>query len=425
MSKPIIEIVNLSKKYKIGTRQTYYELGDSFVNLIKNPLSILPKRIKPKSDGQNTEIWALHNISFKVSQGDRIGIIGRNGAGKSTLLKILGRITAPTKGKIHIRGRIASLLEVGTGFHPSLTGRENIFLNGSILRMSRSEIQRQFDEIVYFAEIEKFLDTPVKHYSSGMYMRLAFAVAAHLRAEVLLVDEVLAVGDAKFQKKCLEKMTNIHNSGKTIIFVSHNMSAVSRLCDRALLLDEGKLIKQGTVGIVMSEYIKQIYDTGSMRIWKNLDHAPGTEELKLQSVALVDNNNTPVVQVNVEKPAKLKLMYVVKKPGLRFRCAASFYTQAVCAFASVEKNESNHEEAGTYCSTLNIPENLLAEGEYSVTVSIFSSRGAKNRYVYLPDATVFQVVDFGKGTSARGDYMEGFGGVMRPLLSWKTFILNN
>ncbi|HEY9692529.1 MAG TPA: ABC transporter ATP-binding protein [Oculatellaceae cyanobacterium] len=259
MSETIIHVENLGKRYIIGHQQQekYTALRDVIVNQTK---SLGRKLLKPM--GKKTpnpafeEFWALNDVSFEVSRGDRVGIIGRNGAGKSTLLKILSRITEPTKGRIGIKGRVASLLEVGTGFHPELTGRENIFLNGAILGMSNIEIKKKFDEIVAFAEVEKFLDTPVKRYSSGMYVRLAFAVAAHLEPEILIVDEVLAVGDAQFQKKCLGKMEDVGKDGKTVLFVSHNMGTIQQLCNKGILLEQGKTKSIGSVREVVDEYLK-------------------------------------------------------------------------------------------------------------------------------------------------------------------------
>jgi lipopolysaccharide transport system ATP-binding protein len=254
MSDTVIKVENLSKKYILGhqKQEGYTTLRDSIANGSKNLIKIF----KGKSTEAPTaeEFWALNDVSFEIKQGDRVGIIGRNGAGKSTLLKILSRITEPTEGRIKIKGRVASLLEVGTGFHPELTGRENISLNGAILGMSKVEITRKFDEIVAFAEVERFLDTPVKRYSSGMYVRLAFSVAAHLEPEILIVDEVLAVGDAQFQKKCLGKMKDVGSSGRTILFVSHNMAAINSLCSTGILLDKGQVVCHGSVGQCTSEY---------------------------------------------------------------------------------------------------------------------------------------------------------------------------
>ena len=245
---PVIAVENLSKKYIIGhqKRERYTALRDVLANSAKRfSRKLCHPFVAPISDPTHEEFWALKDISFDIKQGDRVGIIGRNGAGKSTLLKILSRITEPTSGRVSIKGRVASLLEVGTGFHPELTGRENIFLNGAILGMSRADIQRKFDEIVVFAQVEKFLDTPVKRYSSGMHVRLAFAVAAHLEPEILIVDEVLAVGDAQFQKKCLGRMETVGKEGRTVLFVSHNMNAVEQLCTSALRLDSGRMVEHG------------------------------------------------------------------------------------------------------------------------------------------------------------------------------------
>jgi lipopolysaccharide transport system ATP-binding protein len=255
MSDTVIRVENLSKKYIIGHQQQegYTTLRDVIVNKVKS-VGTLGQNPKSKISNSQEAFWALEDVSFEIKQGDRVGIIGRNGAGKSTLLKILSRITEPTKGSINIKGRVASLLEVGTGFHPELTGRENIYLNGAILGMSKREIQRKFDEIIDFAEIEKFLDTPVKRYSSGMYVRLAFAVAAHLEPEILIVDEVLAVGDAQFQKKCLGQMGKVAQEGRTVIFVSHNMAAINTLCSKGIVLNKGQMMYSGNTDECIASY---------------------------------------------------------------------------------------------------------------------------------------------------------------------------
>jgi len=257
MSDTVIRVENLSKRYVIGhqRQERYVALRDVIADKVKSFGDLFSRNGKVE-DPEHEEFWALKDVSFEIKQGDRVGIIGRNGAGKSTLLKILSRITEPTSGRVSIKGRVASLLEVGTGFHSELSGRENIFLNGAILGMGRAEIKKKFDAIVDFAEVEKFLDTPVKHYSSGMYVRLAFAVAAHLEPEILIVDEVLAVGDAAFQKKCLGKMEDVaEKEGRTVLFVSHNMSVVSSLCKKGCLLYQGELIKQGSIQTVIDQYI--------------------------------------------------------------------------------------------------------------------------------------------------------------------------
>ncbi len=253
--KPILRVEKLGKKYRIGARRIAYDtLRERLAGSFRSPLNSLLRR---NGDSQAEYVWALQSVSFEVMPGEVVGIIGRNGAGKSTLLKVLSRITEPTSGRVELYGRISSLLEVGTGFHPELTGRENIYLNGAILGMKRTEIETKFDEIVAFAEIEKFLDTPVKHYSSGMYMRLAFAVAAHLEPDILLVDEVLAVGDMAFQQKCLGKMGEVAKQGRTVLFVSHQLSAIAQLCSRALLIHQGSIVKEGDPKRVIDYYMNE------------------------------------------------------------------------------------------------------------------------------------------------------------------------
>src|SRR6266478_2622367 len=252
--KPIITVEHLSKRYRIGTLQGHKSLREAIAAGVSAPLS----RLRNGKDNANETIWALKDVSFEVAPGEVVGIIGRNGAGKSTLLKILSRITKPTKGRVELNGRVGSLLEVGTGFHSELTGRENIFLNGAILGMTRREIERKFDEIVAFAETGEFLDTPVKHYSSGMTVRLAFAVAAHLEPEILIIDEVLAVGDVVFQKKCLGKMQSAANSGRTVLFVSHNMQTVAGLTERAILLRSGRVASMGRSSEIIEQYLGEL-----------------------------------------------------------------------------------------------------------------------------------------------------------------------
>jgi lipopolysaccharide transport system ATP-binding protein len=296
--KPIIRVENLSKQYKLGAdRKPYSTLRESLVESVKKPLNAF-KRNAGNADANS--FWALQDINFEVMPGEVVGIIGRNGAGKSTLLKILSRITEPTKGKIELYGRVGSLLEVGTGFHPELTGRENIFLNGAILGMRREEITKKFDEIVSFAEIEKFLDTPVKHYSSGMYTRLAFAVAANLEPEVLIVDEVLAVGDAEFQKKCLGKMKSVSDKeGRTVLFVSHNMAAVQTLCQKAISLHQGQIRQYGKTTKVVNDYLSTARKNQFSREWNDMQEAPGNDLVKIKSIKLVPHflENSDLIDV--------------------------------------------------------------------------------------------------------------------------------
>jgi len=280
--RPIIQVRNLSKQYKIGGKKAAYgTLRDSIAGALSNPFR--------RNGSEENTIWALKDVSFDVMPGEVVGIIGRNGAGKSTLLKILSRITEPTTGEIDIYGRVGSLLEVGTGFHQELSGRENVYLNGAVLGMKRSEIDRKFDEIVDFAEVEKFIDTPVKHYSSGMYLRLAFAVAAHLDPEILIVDEVLAVGDLTFQKKCLGKMSEVSREGRTILFVSHNMNAVNSLCSSAILLSEGRVAAVGERSYVVDRYIESVTRLTETRLGDRTDRT-GNRRMFFEDYHFEDRN---------------------------------------------------------------------------------------------------------------------------------------
>jgi lipopolysaccharide transport system ATP-binding protein len=310
MSDAIISVESLSKRYLIGHQGVRGEgLRHQIEAALRNPLGWLKRKSKTRE-----EFWALKDVSFEVKQGEVLGIIGRNGAGKSTLLKILSRITEPTSGRIRVKGRVASLLEVGTGFHQELTGRENIFLNGAILGMTRVEIKRKFDEIVAFSEVEKFLDTPVKHYSSGMYVRLAFAVAAHLEPEILIVDEVLAVGDSSFQKKCLGKMQDVSKGGRTVLFVSHNMAVVTKLCNRAILLTEGRLSQMGNAAATVAAYVGAGAASGTQLTVRPEDHLAswgGCSSIQLHQVRLL-NPEFDSFQVRWQQPVRLELQFEVK-----------------------------------------------------------------------------------------------------------------
>jgi len=416
MSSVVIRADCLSKRYRIGGQQKSYKtLREALVDAAAGTVRWLGGKRLPDP---NT-IWALEDVSFEITHGQSVGIIGRNGAGKSTLLKLLSRITKPTRGTADLYGRVGSLLEVGTGFHTELTGRENVYLNGAILGMSRREIERKFDEIVEFADVTKFLDTPVKFYSSGMYVRLAFAVAAHLEPEILVVDEVLAVGDAAFQKKCLGKMGDVSRQGRTVLFVSHNMAAINRLCSRAILLDGGHLIQDGPAAEVTTSYLIGSENAAATRSW-NLETAPGTEEVRLMSVRLLKADGTSAAVAGVQDPLTLRIEYEVRQPNTRFRCTALLYTQGVVAFTTLEPAETVKEKPGRYYSTVVIPPNLLAEGEYVVGVSLFTSAAGKRRFVSLKDAVVFQVYDSMAGISARGDYAQEMTGVVRPILHWES-----
>lgn len=302
----VVTVENLSKSYVLRHQNTqrYTALRDVITDKVKSVFSG-----SSVSSSTKEEFWALNDVSFEINQGDRVGIIGRNGAGKSTLLKILSRIVTPTKGRITIDGRVASLLEVGTGFHPELTGRENIFLNGSILGMGKNEIQKKFDEIVAFSEVERFLDTPVKRYSSGMYVRLAFAVAAHLEPEILVVDEVLAVGDAEFQKKCLGKMKDVAGEGRTILFVSHNMAAIQNLCDKALVLKKGKVdFPAGDVSLAVKHYMKSAQENSKVDLESRTDRQ-GQGNMKIMGFEMLDNEGQLLQSVITGQSVKFRIRY--------------------------------------------------------------------------------------------------------------------
>ncbi len=417
----VIQAQGLSKQYRIGAiqRAMSRSLRETLTEAAKTPFRRLQSVIRNQTANIAEEtIWALKDVSFEVRQGEVVGIIGRNGAGKSTLLKILSRITVPTEGSAIIHGRVGSLLEVGTGFNPELTGRENVYLNGAILGMKKAEIDRKLDEIVAFAEVERFIDTPVKHYSSGMTVRLAFAVAAHLEPEILLVDEVLAVGDLAFQRKCLGKMQDVSQSGRTVLFVSHNMPAVTRLCTRAILLEAGRVVANGPTNEVVGLYTQRMLAGETNRVW-DMESAPGRDGVKLMSVSVLKDGK-PVVTASVQDSLEVRVGYYVEVPNLKFRCMIILFTQGVVAFPTLEQEETVRENAGLYYSRVTIPPNLLAEGEYIVGISIMSSRGGKHHYVQEYDTIAFHVYDPIDGTSARGDYAQRLAGVLRPLLPWRT-----
>lgn len=343
--KPIISVEGLGKSYTIRHE------GQTNYKSLREEIFKLPKRLLQRNNQNQEEFWALKDVSFDVMPGDRVGIIGRNGAGKSTLLKLLSRITEPTTGRITLRGRIASLLEVGTGFHPELTGRENIFLNGAILGMSRAEVRRKFDEIVDFAGVEKFLDTPVKRYSSGMYVRLAFAVAAHLEPEILIVDEVLAVGDAEFQKKCLGKMEEVGKEGRTVLFVSHNMGAIEQLCKRILILKHGELKTDSADMLTSIAIYLGLHNASTKTIWENPNNQFDNPFFMPIKMELVEQN---------EKGNLIKITGLVKElhPGLQVGIAVFFAEKNILFWAC--HNDGPEENwpilgKGLYTFSVNIP----------------------------------------------------------------------
>jgi lipopolysaccharide transport system ATP-binding protein len=415
MSDAVIKVENLGKKYVIGHQleHGYVSLRDviaggarRFGNRLLHPFN----GSAAASNGKREEFWALKDVSFEVKQGEVIGIIGRNGAGKSTLLKVLSRITEPTTGRVRIRGRVASLLEVGTGFHPELTGRENIFLNGAILGMSKAEIKRKFDEIVAFAEIEKFLDTPVKRYSSGMYVRLAFAVAAHLEPEILLVDEVLAVGDAAFQKKCLKKMGDVAAQDRTILFVSHNITAVQNLCTRVILLDAGLQMADGQADEVVFKYLQSSIQVRQEYVWDDLQIAPGNEQVRLHLARITTLDGTSFNKITVHTPLILEFQYWNLLQSAEQHLTIHIHRiDGTHVLSSFPKSKVYAQGLIRYvCS---IPPNLLNDGTYRVSIMIV--RDMINPIYIHEDALVFDVND-----NQREGWYGKWPGVVRPDLSW-------
>lgn len=422
--KPIIKVENLGKRYRIGAqRASYGTLRDTLADMARAPLRLLQRN----GHLDQPLIWAVKDISFDIAPGEVVGIIGRNGAGKSTLLKLLSRITEPTTGRIELYGRIASLLEVGTGFHPELTGRENIYLNGAILGMSRKEISRKFDEIVAFAEVEKFIETPVKHYSTGMYLRLAFAVAAHLEPEILIVDEVLAVGDASFQKKCLDKMRDVSQHGRTVLFVSHNMPAITRLCERTILLDDGKLLQDGPSPQVVSAYLRSGLGTSSLRKWSEPTRAPGNSIARLRAVRVRTEEDETKEAIDIRRPVGIEMEYEVLQAGHVLLPNYHFFNEeGINVFIASDHDSlwrGRPRPVGRYLSTAWIPGNFLAEGTVIVGVAL-STFDPVVIHFYERDAVAFQVIDSREGDSARGEYAGPMPGVVRPLLKWNTRVLS-
>ena len=385
MSQPIIEVKNLSKQYKIGVDTTYKTLSGSITDTIRNPIKTLKNYNK-----QNEVFWALKDINFEVNRGEVVGIIGRNGAGKSTLLKVLSRITHPTEGEIKLRGKVGSLLEVGTGFHPELSGRENIYFNGAILGMKKQEINEKFEEIVKFAEIEKFLDTPVKRYSSGMYVRLAFAVAAHMDPEILIVDEVLAVGDVAFQKKCLGKMGEVAKGGRTVLFVSHNMAAITNLCSRAIHIENGKIIDEGAANNVVNNYLKNISNTSSFS-YKCQEKRNNRAWITSATLKSVEGNESgtflmsePIIVeciLNIIKTSQLAMSVQIKDMN----------NSPIYHFPNGDSSFVMPSSLGHHLIKVRIPPlNLYPDG-YSIQLSLTEFSGDFFKHIHIIENLSFQV----------------------------------
>jgi len=466
--KPIIRVSNLGKQYRIGRREDPYgSLRQSLVRATRTSVDRLRCIFDRRREGHGTTsedlFWALREVDFEVQPCEVVGVIGRNGAGKSTLLKILSRVTEPTTGRVDLYGRVGSLLEVGTGFHPELTGRENIYLNGAILGMGRREIMCKLDEIIAFAEIEKFADTPVKRYSNGMYMRLAFAVAAHLEPEILIIDEVLAVGDAQFQKKCLGKISEVARHGRTVLFVSHNLVAVQALCTRCVWLDQGHLLSKGPTTDVIRDYLKAGSTSITRRVWDSPESAPGNDRIRMRSVRLVLPAGVTDDTITITTPFEVEFEYQNLKENCRLNLFMLVHNEDnVCVFnttsyggrfsafsgtvpgksgpnGAVELNDNYRQQIvdarptraykerrwdglafpkGVFRSTCGIPADLLNDGVYRISV------------VFVEDTTVaisiqndllkFEIHD---DRSERGQWYGKWYGVTRPRLQWDTTCL--
>ncbi len=424
MNDIVIRVENLSKMYRIGGqngRSEYKTLRDTLTDSFVAPFRRASKLLRGQASGAaelDETIWALKDVSFEIKCGEAVGIIGRNGAGKSTLLKILSRITEPTLGYADICGRVGSLLEVGTGFHVELTGRENIYLNGAILGMKRGEIVCKFDEIVAFAEVEKFIDTPVKHYSTGMYLRLAFAVAAHLEPDILLIDEVLAVGDMAFQKKCLGKMDDVTKKGRTVIFVSHNMQAISQFCKSTILLNNGKIELQGPTSRVVKQYLSSGSDHSAEASW-SIENAPGTKYAKLTSVKALNDKNEICYDMWMNKSIVLHAEFFIL---CKTRMTVSFHLynqEGICLFATANLHDpvwsTAEYDPGLYSSSCVIPGHYLNEGQHFVKIYLTRDNNAEIIDVERPEVISFNVHD---NNDTRGDFSGTWLGAVRPLLSW-------
>jgi lipopolysaccharide transport system ATP-binding protein len=429
MTPTVIKVENISKYYRlglIGGGTLREDMGRWIAKLRGKPDPLLIHNDKNYGNRKSGQIWALDNINIEVKQGEILGIIGRNGAGKSTLLKILSRITAPTEGIIKINGRVASLLEVGTGFHKELTGRENIYLNGAILGMSRKEVTKKLDEIIEFAEMAKFIDTPVKRYSSGMTVRLAFAVAAHLEPEILIIDEVLAVGDATFQKKCLGKMKDVAGHGRTVLFVSHNMGMITSLCTRVVLLDKGNVASEGATSEVVASYFTHgnstpylaNYDQGNIKIGDHL--------ATLLSAQVTDEEGIPAGESDIRKPVKIQMRYeLLQKVSVPPYANFHFFDDSgTCAFVSAGRGfvDCDGTEPGVYTAECLIPGNLLNNLTYFVGLALTFTHNGLHVSFNEKDALCITIIDPVEETinDLRCGYAGSIPGVVRPELTWRT-----
>jgi lipopolysaccharide transport system ATP-binding protein len=425
MSDIAIRADRLSKQYRIGASKNNLNLREAIRDAFKTPFRRAAKLMRGQAaDELDETIWALRDVSFDIKRGEAIGIIGRNGAGKSTMLKVLSRITEPTLGFAEVRGRVGSLLEVGTGFHLELTGRENIFLNGAILGMKREDIRRKFDEIVAFSEVEKFIDTPVKHYSSGMYLRLAFSVAAHLDSDVLIIDEVLAVGDAAFQRKCLNKMEKVGEVGKTVLFVSHNMPAITRFCKRALVIDMGQIVDDAPSTEAVMRYLgAEGKEALGGKVWADKRTAPTGSHARLLSVRVCSELGETLQSVDIRRSFGIEVKWEVIQEGLSMEPHITIINQENhVVFVTIDMDpewRGKQRHLGTYSSTAWVDGNLMAEGIFYINIHIVNRQDYTVQFS-VHSALSFQIFDTLEGNSARGDYGKDFPGIVRPLLRWTT-----
>ena len=422
MNETVIRVERLSKRYRIGKRQSYRTLRETVSNPVKLSMQIL--RSFTTKEAQDSTIWALKDVSFEVRRGEVVGIIGRNGAGKSTLLKILSKLTLPTEGRIKRYGRVASLLEVGTGFNPELTGRENVYLNGAILGMKKAEIDRKFDEIVAFAEIDQFLDTAVKHYSSGMHTRLAFAIAAHLEPEILLIDEVLAVGDASFQRKSLGKMGSVAREGRTVLFVSHNLVAVQDLCNRVIWIDGGRVVEEGEPAQVIGHYLQNSYSTLTEQVWHDSSLAPGDNEARLHRLCVRPTSGSPSDPITVRTPLVIEFEYWNHNPNVYLNPNIYIYNEQgilICNAGPAYLPDWRERTfpVGLIRSRCFIPGDLLNDGVHRVAIHL-----AKNdeTLVQEEDALTFDVRD---AAEKRDGWYGKWEGAIRPIFDWDTEIITS
>jgi lipopolysaccharide transport system ATP-binding protein len=416
MSDIVIRAESLSKRYRIGERERYVALRDILARAVSAPTRLFRARKPSLPNGDATHIWALKDVSFEVRQGEVVGMIGRNGAGKTTLLKILARVTRPTEGCARVRGRVGSLLEVGTGFHPELTGRENVYLSGAILGMTKAEIQRNFDDIIAFSEVEKFIDTPLKHYSSGMQMRLAFAVAAHLEPEILLVDEVLAVGDLEFQRKCLGKMGDVARTGRTVLFVSHNMGAVARLCPRTIWLEAGRIVRDAPSSGVLAEYQSKHLKRSAN--WTRPPHASLEGEVSFLEVTVVSMDGTPCVSFAGNEQATIKVRYKVAQPLRALQIGARICAHdgtVVLSTADVDGTGYSGlpKDPGVYTGVFRLTKGLLAPGSYSVFLA--ANVPGRQAYEVIDQTVSFEISNVDSLAS-----IDGRLGAVTPLFEWET-----